>query len=160
MTATNQAGAAVLPAAINGQTVTWDVGPVPAGVVLPSHFHHVENRGRFGGEHALDAHGHDCDDRGRVGPEQQPAEVGSVICDMAGSTKQVHAGWAMPGDVLTYTLQLQYQHRAGEPNQRWVELTDTLPFSHQARFLGWVGSITGTQHTSQALQWAGPGARR
>ena len=36
-----------------------------------------------------------------------------------------------------------------------MELTDTLPFSHQVRFLGWVGSITGTQHTSQALQWAG-----
>jgi hypothetical protein len=83
------------------------------------------------------------------------AETVSVVCDMAGSAKQVHAGWAMPGDVLTYTLQLQYQRRAGEPNQRWVILTDTLPFSHQARFFGWVGSITGTQHTSQALQWAG-----
>jgi uncharacterized repeat protein (TIGR01451 family) len=82
------------------------------------------------------------------------AEAVSVVCDMTGSTKQVHAGWAMPGDVLTYTLQLQYQNRAGEPNHRWVVLTDTLPSGHQVRFLGWAGAISGIQD-GQQLKWQG-----
>jgi hypothetical protein len=34
-------------------------------------------------------------------------------------------------------------------------MTDTLPFSHQVRFLGWRGTVTGTQHEAQMLLWQG-----
>ncbi len=155
VTATDQAGTVVIPTAINGQTVTWNVGPVPASVCCRHIFITLRTGADLVEDTPLTLTATIATTAAESDRSNNLAEVSSVICDMAGSTKQVHMGWAMPGDVLTYTLQLQYQHRAGEPNQRWVELTDTLPFSHQARFLGWVGSITGTQHTSQTVQWQG-----
>src|SRR5512139_292209 len=155
VTSTDRWGAALPPDQIDGNVIAWDVGSLPAGACC--------NHIRLTMQTAPDLiEGTPLTTTAEIATTavesdttNNLAETVSVVCDMAGSTKQVHAGWAMPGDVLTYTLQLQYQHRAGEPNQRWVMLTDTLPFSHQARFLGWVGSITGTQHTSQALHWAG-----
>ena len=84
------------------------------------------------------------------------ASVASVVCDMAGSTKQVQARHVMPGDVLTYTITVNLAHRPGEgAGTRWVTLTDTLPFSHQVRFLGWSGTLTGTQIDGQMLRWQG-----
>ena len=88
------------------------------------------------------------------------ASVASVVCDMAGSTKQVHMGHAMPGDVLTYTINVNLAQQAGGgANGRWVTVTDTLPFSHQVRFLGWAGTLTGTQidghHVNHQRTWAG-----
>jgi len=80
--------------------------------------------------------------------------VTSVVCDMAGSAKQAHARYVMPGDVLTYTIRVAYQSGGGI-NGRWVTLTDTLPFSHQVRFLGWSGTLTGTQIDGHMLQWQG-----
>ncbi len=84
------------------------------------------------------------------------ASVASTICDMAGSTKQVQAREVMPGDVLTYTITISRAHRAGVgTSPRWVTLTDTLPFSHQVRFLGWGGTLTGTETGGQMLRWEG-----
>ena len=84
------------------------------------------------------------------------ASVTSVICDMAGSGKQVQAQQVMPGDVLTYTIAISRAHRlGGAASARWVTLTDTLPFSHQVRFLGWNGTVTGTQIEGHKLQWEG-----
>jgi hypothetical protein len=76
---------------------------------------------------------------------------------MAGSVKQVHASEVMPGDVLTYTIVLDLARRFGGPQavqERMIELSDTLPFSHQVRFLGWTSDMTGT-HDGQMLQWQG-----
>jgi hypothetical protein len=84
------------------------------------------------------------------------ASITSLICDMAGSGKQVQARRAMPGDVLTYTIDISRAQRHGEEMQgRWVTLTDTLPFSHQVRFLGWRGTLTGTQIDGHVLRWHG-----
>jgi len=84
------------------------------------------------------------------------ASVTSTVCDMAGSTKQVQAQEVMPGDVLTYTITISRAHRAGGgTSPRWVTLTDTLPFSHQVRFLGWGGTVTGTETEGQMLRWQG-----
>jgi hypothetical protein len=84
------------------------------------------------------------------------ASVTSVVCDMAGSIKQVHARHVMPGDVLTYTIRLSASQRfGGGMHGEWVNLTDTLPFSHQVRFLGWLGALTGTQHEGHELRWQG-----
>jgi hypothetical protein len=76
---------------------------------------------------------------------------------MAGSAKQVHASQVMPGDVLTYTIVLDLAQRSGGSQgvqERLVELTDTLPFSHQVRFLGWTSDVTGTRD-GQMLRWQG-----
>jgi len=87
------------------------------------------------------------------------ASVVSVVCAMAGSSKQVHARYAMPGDVLTYTINIsRAKQSGGNPDGDqgdWVTLTDTLPFSHQVRFLGWNGTVTGTVHDGQMLRWEG-----
>jgi uncharacterized repeat protein (TIGR01451 family) len=84
------------------------------------------------------------------------ASVTSVVCDMAGSTKQIQARHVRPGDVLTYTITISRARRHdGGMNARWVTLTDTLPFSHQVRFLGWSGTVTGTVHDGHMLQWQG-----
>ncbi len=80
----------------------------------------------------------------------------SIVSEMAGSFKQVHARHGMPGDVLTYTIRISIaQQFGGSNNGRWVSLTDTLPFSHQVRFLGWRGIVTGTQITGHLLRWQG-----
>jgi uncharacterized repeat protein (TIGR01451 family) len=78
----------------------------------------------------------------------------SLIGAMAGSTKQVNARYARPGDVLTYTITLEHAHESGGSNWKDVMLTDTLPFSHQVRFLGWSGPVTAT-HDGQMLRWQG-----
>jgi uncharacterized repeat protein (TIGR01451 family) len=83
------------------------------------------------------------------------ASAVSLVCAMAGSAKQVQAGFAMPGDVLTYTITINRAPQPGMNNWEWVTLTDTLPFSHQVRFLGWTGTVTGTVHDGQVLRWEG-----
>jgi len=83
------------------------------------------------------------------------AEVVSMIGAMAGSTKQVQARHAMPGDVLTYTITIDYTHQPGGGIHQDVVLTDTMPFSHQVRFLGWNGEETGTMIDPHQWRWQG-----
>lgn len=81
--------------------------------------------------------------------------VVSLIGAMAGSTKQVQARGVMPADVLSYTITISRARQSGENKSEWVTLTDTLPLSHQVRFLGWLGTVTGTVHEGQMLTWEG-----
>ncbi len=81
--------------------------------------------------------------------------VVSLVGAMAGSRKQVQARYAMPADVLTYTITISRAQQSGGSDGQWVTLTDTLPFSHQVRFLGWNGTVTGTVHDGQMLTWEG-----
>ncbi len=75
---------------------------------------------------------------------------------MGGSFKQVQARHAMPGDVLTYTLSIQLSEKqSGSVNGRWITLTDTLPFSHHVRFLGWSSEVTGVLIDGHQIQWQG-----
>jgi hypothetical protein len=86
--------------------------------------------------------------------ENNTASVTSIVSEMAGSSKQVHARTILPADVLTYTIGVNLAQQAGGgQNARWVTLTDTLPLSHQVRFLGWRGTVTGTQLDARTLQW-------
>jgi len=82
------------------------------------------------------------------------ASATSEVCEMAGSVKQVQRGLALPGDVLTYTIAVNLAAQSG-PGERWVTVSDTLPFSHQVRFLGWHGDVTGTLIDGHMLQWQG-----
>lgn len=61
----------------------------------------------------------------------------------------------MPADVLTYTISMSLAPQPGGSKWQWVTLTDTLPSSHQVRFLGWNGTVTGTVHDGQMLTWEG-----
>jgi hypothetical protein len=83
------------------------------------------------------------------------ASVVSLVGAMAGSTKQVQARTAMPGDVLTYTITINQAPQPDGSKWEWVTLTDTLPVSHQVRFLGWNGTVTGTVLDGQMLRWEG-----
>jgi hypothetical protein len=78
----------------------------------------------------------------------------SELNDMAGSSKQLQSRGTMPGQVLTYTIRMAYGSSVSQ-SRRWVTLTDTLPVSHQVRFLGWSGTLTGTQIDGQMLRWQG-----
>ncbi len=155
ITSTDRWGAALPPDLIDGNVLVWNVGSLPADSCCGHILLTMRTAADLAEGTPLTTTAEIATTVVESDTTNNLAEVVSVVCDMAGSTKQVHTGWALPGDVLTYTLQLQYQHRAGEPNQRWVALTDTLPFSHQVRFLGWVGSITGTLRQSQTLGWQG-----
>ncbi len=155
VTSTDRWGAVLVPDVIDGNTLTWSLGPLAAETCCGHILITVKTDAALVEGTALTATASVATTAVESDATNNTAEAVSVICDMAGSVKQVDATEVMPGDVLTYTLQLRYQHRAGEPNQRWVELTDMLPTSQQVRFLGWNGDITGTQHLSQALQWQG-----
>jgi hypothetical protein len=155
VTATDPLGAPMPPASVDGDTLTWELGDLPAFDCCNHLFitQRVDEDAPEGdiltttaviGSQAAEAI-----------LSNNTAEVGTVVCDMAGSTKQVSADQAMPGDVLTYTIALRLAHRQGEPNQeRQISLTDILPAEHQAVFLGWTGAVSGGQQ-GQALQWQG-----
>jgi len=83
------------------------------------------------------------------------ASVVSLIGAMAGSTKQVQARQAMPGDVLTYTITIDYSKQPGVSSWQDATLEDTLPPSHQVRFLGWSGTLSGTMIDGHQWQWQG-----
>ncbi len=154
VTATDRWGAVLPPDLIDGNVVAWNVGSLPADSCCSHILLTMKTASDLIEGTLLTTTAEIATTAIESDTTNNLAEAVSVVCDMAGSTKQVHAGWAMPGDVLTYTLQLQYQHRAGEPNQRWVELTDTLPFSQRARFLGWTSAMSGTIE-GQQLKWQG-----
>ena len=54
---------------------------------------------------------------------------------MAGSQKQVRAGHALPGDVITYTVSIQLSNRySGGISGRYIVFSDTLPSGDHTRF--------------------------
>jgi hypothetical protein len=62
----------------------------------------------------------------------------------------------MPADVLEYEITIDLpQQGSGGGGKQWVTLTDTLPARHQVRFLGWVGSPSGTLTEGHKLRWQG-----
>jgi hypothetical protein len=154
VTSTDRWGAALPPDLIDGSVLAWNPGSLPAGPCCGHILLTLKTAADLAEGTLLTTTAEIATTAIESDAMNNLAEAASVVVDMAGSTKQVHTDWAMPGDVLTYTLQLQYQHRAGEPNQRWVELTDTLPFSQRVRFLGWTGAVSGTVD-GQHLKWQG-----
>ncbi len=157
ITATDRWGAPLLPASITGNVLVWDMGLLPAGSCCGHILITEQVNASLAEGTALTNTAAIATTAVESDTTNNTASVVSVVCDMAGSAKQVHAGEVMPGDVLTYTIVLDLAQRSGGPQQiqeRIVELSDTLPFSHQVRFLGWTGDVTGT-HDGQTLQWQG-----
>jgi hypothetical protein len=82
------------------------------------------------------------------------ASFSSTVCDLGGSGMQAHTRQGAPGDVLTYTVRLRLAQRKGPGagGQRQVNFEAEIP--PQTEFLGWTGTISGTQTGSQ-LRWQG-----
>jgi hypothetical protein len=87
--------------------------------------------------------------------DNNTATATSTVYDMGGSTKRVHARQAMPADALAYTVTVSLPEQGGGQNQQWVMMTDTLPFSRHARFLGWSSEVSGTLIEGYKLHWEG-----
>jgi hypothetical protein len=152
ITATDRWGAPLPPDVSDGDELAWNVGPLPAGsccrhIFITEWVSEELAEGETLTNSAVIATSVVESDT----TNNQDSAV-SLVCAMAGSAKRVHAREVMPGDVLTYTIQLKLARRHG---MEWVQLTDTLPFSHQVRFLGWTGTVTGAQRDRQTLRWQG-----
>jgi uncharacterized repeat protein (TIGR01451 family) len=157
ITATDRWGTPLMPTSITGNVLVWDVGLLPANACCGHILITEQVNASLAEGTALTNTATIATTAVESDTTNNTTSVVSVVCDMAGSVKQVHAGEVMPGDVLTYTIVLDLARRSGGPQQiqeRLVELSDTLPFSHQVRFLGWTGDVTGT-HDGQMLQWQG-----
>jgi hypothetical protein len=87
--------------------------------------------------------------------DNNTATATSTVYDMGGAMKRVHARQAMPADVLEYTITVDLPQQGGGGTAQWVTVTDTLPSSHQARFLGWSGEVSGTLIEGHKLRWQG-----
>ena len=164
MGATNGAGEPMPPTAIEGTTLMWSLGEMPAATCCQS-LRLAERPGETLVEGQVVTHTARI---GATGVESYTvnnrASADSLITEMAGSYKYVHAHRARPGDVLTYTIVVNWPRREGwngaapeaaPPTERVIELTDTLPAGNQVRFLGWTDAITGAQHEGQRLLWQG-----
>lgn len=159
VTATDRWGAPLPPVASDGQTLSWYFVEPACQMLLNSCCGHIFITLQIDEDvpegTALTTTATIASSVVDVNMENNTTSVTSVVCDMAGSTKQVQHGIAVPGDVLTYTITIRMANQpGGDVNGRWVVLTDTLPFSHQVRFLGWHGDVTGTVD-GQMLQWQG-----
>lgn len=149
-------GEPLVPASIQGNLITWNVGAVPAGeccahILISVQVSEAAPEGElleFSAAIGSSAVETDLTDNSAV--------LTSLVCDMAGSTKQVQAGIVAPGDVLTYTITMDLAYRKGisSPQFRQVTLTDTLPNMNQVRFLGWIGPEQG-EIVGNELRWQG-----
>ena len=155
VTATDRLGAPLPPSSISDNVLVWNVGPLPAN---PCCNHILITEKVSSGlieDAALTNTASITTTAVESNTTNNTASAVSIVCEMAGSVKQVHAGEVMPGDVLTYTIVISRARRSSGPMDNaplYVGLTDTLPFSHQVRFLGWTSDVTGT-HEGQMLRW-------
>jgi uncharacterized repeat protein (TIGR01451 family) len=149
-------GEPLVPASSLGNSITWKVSAVPIGECCAHIFTSVQV-----GEEAPE--GEVLEISAAIGSSaletnlaNNTATLTSLVCDMAGSTKQVQAGEVKPGDVLTYTitLNLAYRNEISSPQSRLVTLTDTLPNINRVRFLGWVGPEQG-EIVGNEMRWQG-----
>ncbi len=159
ITATDRWGAPLPPASIDGNTLSWSFEKPHCFMPLDSCCGHVLISLRVG-ENV--AEGTPLTTTATVGTSSVDADMSnneatsvSLVCAMAGSTKQAQPRFAMPGDAITYTITLSRAHRNEGNEWEWARMTDTLPFSHQVRFLGWQGTVTGTIHEGNELRWEG-----
>jgi hypothetical protein len=156
VSATDRLGNDYPPTSADDNPLIWQVGSVPASECCQHIFVtlSVADDRAEGEELVLKAD--ILSEAVEADASNNTASTTSVVCDMAGSTKQVHAGEVKPGDILTYTIQLRLAQRAGNDplQQRQVTLVDTLPAQNQVRFLGWSGPTTGTWD-GNTIRWQG-----
>jgi uncharacterized repeat protein (TIGR01451 family) len=154
--AVDRAGVNAPPDDISGKVLTWNVGVIAPDACCLHFFITLSVT-----EDLLE--GQELEVSAEIGSsaeetisENNTASITSLVCEMAGSIKMVDFSEASPGDVLTYTivLHLASSSNMGNEQYRMVTMTDTPPFEHQLRFLGWQGPIIG-EWDGHTLRWQG-----
>ena len=156
ISASDQTDAPLPPDSIAGSQLTWNLGSLPAGACTRHVWLSLKTAANLAEGTALTVQASVTPTSEDTAPDNNTASDTSLVCDMAGSSKQVNTNVARPGDVLTYTIQLRLAQRSGMSavQQRSVTLTDTLPAGHQVRFLGWNGPVSG-DWDGHTLRWQG-----
>ena len=156
VSATDRWGEALPPDQVDGNLLIWNVGSLPAGACCQHILITEQVASNLAVGSALENIAEIGSDPTETNLENNSASFTSLVCDMAGSTKQADVSEAMPGDVVTYTITLQMQQRNGKagPGSREITLTDWLPPANQARFLGWISPERGT-YNGNTLEWRG-----
>ena len=154
--ATDRSGEPMPPDSINENLLSWYVGSVPVSLGCQHILVTLAVADDLAEGTELVASAEIGSSTVEINTDNNNAIVTSLVCDMAGSTKQVHTQQVKPGDVLTYTIQLRLVQRPGslKIQHRSVTLTDMLNFQNQVRFLGWAGPISGTWD-GNTLRWQG-----
>lgn len=152
--ATDSGGASHPPDVIDNNVLTWTLTSLSSGSVWDHFQITLQTDEALPEGQTLTVVGEIAESEGDPDATNNTDSATSTAYSMGGSVKQVSTRQAMPGDVLTYTIRLAHQ-LAGGTSGRWVTLTDTLPFSHQVRFLGWSGEVTGEEIDGHMLRWQG-----
>ncbi len=156
--AKDRSGADLPPDSISGAQLTWQVGVLQPGDCLGHIFIELEVGGQVAEDTALEVQAEIASSSSELDLANNTASVTSLVCDMADSGKEAHVRQARPGDVITYTIRMNWMRRpggmGGMPGDRQMQLTDTLPGAHQVRFLGWSGPVSGSVQGNQ-LTWQG-----
>lgn len=156
VSAADKDGNPMPPDLVDGQTLQWNLGVLGAGSCCG----HIFITEAVTADLPEDTLLENTSKIGSSAPESDTADntatTTSEVCDMAGSTKQANLSQAKPADVITYTITIRMTQRHGEgaPGQREITLTDYLPPSNQARFLGWTSQEKG-EFNGQTLHWQG-----
>jgi uncharacterized repeat protein (TIGR01451 family) len=155
ISAVDRSGAPLPPDTIDSNLLTWDVGALPANDCNQFILLTLKVADNLPEETELPVQVEIVPTLNDADLTNNVAGDASLVCDMAGSTKQVSGETVRPGDILTYTIQLRLAQREGAMfQQRNVVLTDTLPVGYQVRFLGWSGPVTG-EWDGNTLRWQG-----
>lgn len=156
LSAENQSGVDLPPVVIDESELSWEVGTIPADSCCQHIYITLMVAGDLADGTALEVWAEIGSSDEEFNLTNNTASVTSLVCEMAGSSKQVNAGEVKPGDTLTYTIQLRLSARNGmqATQERVVQLTDTPQFEHQLRFLGWEGPSPATWD-GHTLRWQG-----
>jgi hypothetical protein len=154
ITSTYIGGAPYPPDQIDGDVLTWIAPPLPADSTWQHILIVLQTDADLPEGTVLTVTAEVATTAPEPDTSDNTATVASVASEMGGSMKQVSARHCAPGDVLTYTITVDLSRQfGGSKAGEWVTITDTLPFSHQVCFLGWSGTVTGTQVDSHTLRW-------
>ncbi len=156
ISATDKEGVSLPPDDIDGNQLTWVVGVIPADSCCRHILVTLELTAELPEESKLTSIAEIGSSAMESNLENNAFSITSEVCDMAGSTKQAQIGKVKPSTVVTYTLTIRMTQRKGHDEQgsHQVELTDVLPPSSQATFLGWTSTTTGI-YDGNHLHWQG-----
>jgi hypothetical protein len=146
-------GEARPPDEIDGQVLTWQIGPLVAASTWGHIIVEVQTDADLAEGTALDV----LAEIGGSAPDEDTGNnavtVTSTVQEMGGAMKRVHVRTAQPADVVEYTITIDLPQQGG--GKQWVSMTDTLPDRSQVRFLGWDGSPSGVMTEGHTLRWEG-----
>ena len=153
--ARDRSGADLPPDSVSGNVLTWQVGALQPITCSGHILIELAVDSQLAENTVLEVQAEIASNAVETDTLNNTASATSLVSEMAGSGKQAHAREVRPGDIITYTIHMNWgHHHMGMPGERQMLLTDTLPGPHQVRFLGWDGPLAGTVQGRQ-LTWQG-----